>query len=61
MLFRSVFVILLVVSAARSDVIHVDDDACPGPGDGSEESPYCLIQKAIFNAVTCPRFMYQPE
>ncbi|MCZ6837217.1 MAG: hypothetical protein O7G85_15690 [Planctomycetota bacterium] len=26
---------------------HVDDDACPGPGDGSIGSPFCSIQDAI--------------
>ena len=31
--------------------IFVDDDNCPGPGNGSELNPYCSIQAAIDNAV----------
>jgi dihydroxyacetone kinase DhaKLM complex PTS-EIIA-like component DhaM len=26
---------------------YVDDDNCPGPGDGSAGNPFCLIQDAI--------------
>lgn len=36
-----------VMSTALADTIHVDDDNCPGPGDGSELNPYCSIQDAI--------------
>ncbi|MHC4826178.1 MAG: choice-of-anchor Q domain-containing protein [Planctomycetota bacterium] len=36
--------------AADADTIHVDDDNCPGPGDGSEQNPYCSIQTAIDDA-----------
>ncbi len=44
--------ILLAVATARAgDVIHVDDDNCPGPGSGSVRDPYCSIQTAIDNAV----------
>lgn len=28
-------------------VWHVDDDACPGPGSGSEVDPFCKIQDAL--------------
>ncbi len=35
-------------SLAMSDTTwHVDDGACPGPGDGSPASPFCSIQDAI--------------
>ena len=36
---------LLAVSTAQADTIHVDA-SCPG-GDGSELDPYCSIQTAI--------------
>ncbi len=29
---------------------HVDDDACPGPGSGTESDPFCSIQTAIDTA-----------
>ncbi len=41
----------LVSAAQAGAVIHVDDDNCPGPGDGSELNPYCSIQDAIDAAV----------
>ncbi len=42
----------LAVSTAQAGVvIHVDDDNCHGPGNGSEAEPYCSIQTAIDNAV----------
>ena len=40
-------VTVLAVSTAKADTIFVDDDNCPGPGDGSEfvtcdrEQPPC--------------------
>ena len=37
-------VTVLAVSSAPAATIHVDDDNCPGPGDGSELDPYCSIQ-----------------
>ncbi len=40
-----------LISSAQADTIFVDDDNCPGPGDGSELDPYCSIQTAIDNAV----------
>ncbi len=30
--------------------LYVDDDNCPGPGDGTPENPFCKIQDAIDNA-----------
>ena len=44
-------VTVLAVSTAQSDIIFVDADNCPGPGDGSVRDPYCSIQTAIDNAV----------
>jgi predicted outer membrane repeat protein len=38
-------------STASAGTIYVDDDNCPGPGDGSKLNPYCSIQAAIDNAV----------
>ncbi len=46
-----VVAILLAVSTAQADTIHVDDDNCPGPGSGTVRDPYCSIQTAIVNAV----------
>jgi hypothetical protein len=37
-------------STAQAGTIYVDDDNCPGPGDGSALDPYCSIQTAIDNA-----------
>ncbi|MHC5007098.1 MAG: choice-of-anchor Q domain-containing protein [Planctomycetota bacterium] len=34
-------------STAHADTIYVDDDNCPGPGDGSKLDPFCSIQDAI--------------
>ncbi len=44
-------VTVLAASTARSATIFVDDDNCPGSGNGSEAEPYCSIQTAIDNAV----------
>jgi hypothetical protein len=33
--------------AAAQATIYVDDDACPGPGSGTQSDPYCSIQDAI--------------
>ena len=44
-------VAVLAVSTGQADTIYVDDDNCPGPGDGSKVEPYCSIQTAIDNAV----------
>ncbi len=44
-------VVVASVAAAQADVLYVDDDNCPGPGNGSEAEPYCSIQTAIDNAV----------
>jgi len=33
--------------ALAQATVYVDDDNCPGPGNGSEGNPYCKIQTAI--------------
>jgi hypothetical protein len=43
--------VVLATSPPAADVRFVDDDNCPGPGDGSEGNPYCSIQTAIDHAV----------
>ncbi len=53
--------VLAVVSPlARADVLFVDDDNCPGPGDGSKLGPYCSIQTAIDNAVDGDEIVVAP-
>ena len=43
--------LMLASAAAHAQTTwHVDDDNCPGPGDGSIGDPYCLIQDAIVAA-----------
>ncbi len=51
MTHRFVLVALLAVSSAQAGTIYVDDDNCPGPGNGTVGDPYCSIQTAIDNAV----------
>ncbi|MCZ6543318.1 MAG: hypothetical protein O6768_06600, partial [Planctomycetota bacterium] len=51
---------LLTVSTARADTIHVDAANCPGPGNGSEADPYCSIQTAIDNAVDTDEIVVAP-
>ena len=40
-----IFSLPLAVHAQQT--VHVDDDACPGPGTGTVGDPYCSIQTAI--------------
>ncbi len=44
-------VVIAMVSAGQAEIIHVDDDNCPGPGSGTAGDPYCSIQIAINSAV----------
>ena len=44
----------------QADVLFVDDDNCPGPGDGSELNPYCSIQTAIDAAVDGDEVLVAP-
>jgi len=53
-------VTVLAVSTAHATTIHVDDDNCPGPGDGSVGDPYCSIQTAIVNAVDTNEIVVAP-
>ncbi len=53
-------VTVLAISTAQANTIHVDDDNCPGPGDGSELGPYCSIQTAIDNAVDTDEIVVAP-
>ncbi len=53
-------VTVLAVSTAQAATIHVDDDNCPGPGDGSELDPYCSVQTAIDNAVDTDEIVVAP-
>jgi hypothetical protein len=52
--------VFAVFSSAAADTIYVDVDNCPGPGDGSELSPYCSIQTAIDNAVDTDEIVVAP-
>ncbi len=52
--------LLLAATGQAGTVIHVDDDNCPGPGDGSEPNPYCSIQTAIENAVNTDEIVVSP-
>ncbi|MHC5007097.1 MAG: right-handed parallel beta-helix repeat-containing protein [Planctomycetota bacterium] len=42
--------VAVLASATQAITIYVDDDNCPGPGDGTQGNPYCSIQMAIDNA-----------
>ncbi|MHC4765613.1 MAG: right-handed parallel beta-helix repeat-containing protein [Planctomycetota bacterium] len=49
-----------VFSTAHADTIYVDDDNCPGPGDGTGLNPYCSIQTAIDHAVDGDEIIVAP-
>ena len=51
---------VLAVSTAQAGALFVDDDNCPGPGDGSVGDPYCSIQTAIDNAVDTDEIVVAP-
>ncbi|MHC5006119.1 MAG: right-handed parallel beta-helix repeat-containing protein, partial [Planctomycetota bacterium] len=55
-----VAVVTMLSSTAYADTIYVDDDACPGPGSGTEGDPYCSIQTAIDNAVDTDEIVVAP-
>ncbi len=51
----------VVASAAEAgSIIYVDDDNCPGPGDGTIKNPYCSIQDAIDSAVDSDEILVAP-
>ncbi|MHC4590861.1 MAG: choice-of-anchor Q domain-containing protein, partial [Planctomycetota bacterium] len=56
----AIVVVVGVFSSAQATTIYVDDDNCPGPGDGSEGNPYCSIQTAIDNAVDTDEIVVAP-
>ena len=52
-------VVALVASTVHAQT-YVDDDNCPGPGDGSVGDPYCSIQTAIDNALDGDEIVVAP-
>ncbi|MHC4588076.1 MAG: right-handed parallel beta-helix repeat-containing protein [Planctomycetota bacterium] len=51
----------LILSAAQAQTTwYVDDDNCPGPGNGTPGDPYCSIQTAIDNAVDTDEIVVAP-
>jgi hypothetical protein len=40
----------MLAAAQATSTRYVDDDACPGPGTGSQGDPFCTIQDAILAA-----------
>lgn len=50
----------VVTGASAATVWHVDDDNCPGPGDGSIGNPFCSIQDAINTAVNGDTVSVEP-
>jgi hypothetical protein len=61
-LYRGALIVAVtgVFSAAGADTIYVDDDNCPGLGDGTELNPYCSIQIAIDHAVDGDEIVVAP-
>jgi hypothetical protein len=53
-------VVLLAADAQAQTTWYVDDDNCPGPGNGTEADPYCSIQTAIDNAVDRDEIVVAP-
>ena len=51
---------LMGSTAPGPTIIYVDDDNCPGPGDGSIGNPYCSIQTAIDAAVATDEVVVAP-
>jgi hypothetical protein len=52
--------VVSMAAAVQAETIYVDDDNCPGPGDGSEANPYCSIQTAIDNGVDTDEIVVSP-
>jgi len=47
-------------ATASATTLHVDDDNCPGPGDGTARNPFCSIQDAINAASANDTVMVEP-
>ena len=63
MLYHHRLIVTMVAAyscSLRADVVFVDDDNCPGPGNGSETDPYCSIQTAIDSAVDTDEIVVAP-
>ncbi|MCZ6654055.1 MAG: hypothetical protein O7D91_13645 [Planctomycetota bacterium] len=56
--FNSLF--FATSSADAQTTWHVDDDACPGPGSGTESDPFCRIQNAIDDSSDGDEVVVQP-
>jgi parallel beta-helix repeat protein len=52
--------VAVLAAASQAGYLYVDDDNCPGPGDGSYKNPYCSIQTAIDNAVDTDEIIVAP-
>jgi hypothetical protein len=52
--------VAVVASTAQAITIYVDDDACPAPGSGTKDDPYCSIQTAIDNALDTDEIVVAP-
>jgi predicted outer membrane repeat protein len=50
----------LAISATAQTTWYVDNDACPGPGDGSDASPFCAVQDAIAAAADGDTVVVRP-
>ena len=48
---RGLFMLLTACMGWAQTTWYVDDDACPGPGSGTQQDPFCSIQVAINAAV----------
>lgn len=59
-LVTTILALVVLATTARGDVLHVDDDNCPGPGSGSIGDPFCLIQDAIDAAVSGDEIIVHP-
>jgi hypothetical protein len=52
--------VTLLSSAAGGTTWYVDDDSCPGPGNGTEADPFCSVQAGIDTAVDGDLFAVAP-
>ncbi|MCC7293271.1 MAG: hypothetical protein IT449_14525 [Phycisphaerales bacterium] len=53
--------VMVIAAGANAETTwYVDDDNCPGPGNGSEGSPFCQVQAAIDIAVSGDTILVLP-